>query len=384
MAGSFLYYGKILLRLLPEHDYAVRLEALAEALPLEVAATDAQGRVIVWNSAMARRSGVPTETALGQPLFDHLPLLRDDPNHDWPRLLVEALAGGAPRTFPRVPSGARLVRATIGPMRGSEGEVLGAALSLQDITRGVQEEERRRLRERTDAVAALGAGIAHELRNPLNALSLNLQLLQERIEDPDASRELLTRKTQAMVAEMKRVDELVQHLLEVSRGGAPVCRPERIDDVVAEIVSRLEGTAELADTKIHIHAGSSRMLPLERARIDRAIHNILRNAIEAAGSPGNVWVGTRDEPHTTVVVIEDDGGGIDPADRGRVFELFWTRKRGGTGLGLPLARRAVESHGGQLEVMERPGGGARFVIYLPTEAGHEVRREEGGEAWRAS
>jgi enoyl-[acyl-carrier protein] reductase I len=75
------------------------------------------------------------------------------------------------------------------------------------------------LRARSEAVEALGAGIAHEIRNPLNALSLNLQLLRERVADPDASRADLLAKTDAMLAEMRRLDELVTHLLEVSRGG---------------------------------------------------------------------------------------------------------------------------------------------------------------------
>ena len=69
-----------------------------------------------------------------------------------------------------------------------------------------------------------------------------------------------------------------------------------------------------------------------------------------------------------MIVVDDDGPGVPPEDRSRVFELFFTRKRGGTGLGLPLARRAVEDHGGEIEVLARPGGGARFVVHLPAEA----------------
>jgi signal transduction histidine kinase len=65
-----------------------------------------------------------------------------------------------------------------------------------------------------------------------------------------------------------------------------------------------------------------------------------------------------------VVAIDDDGPGIPPDARERVFELFWTSKRGGTGLGLPLARRAIDRHGGELELLDRPGGGSRFVVHL--------------------
>ena len=115
--------------------------------------------------------------------------------------------------------------------------------------------------------------------------------------------------------------------------------------------------------------GSRRTLHLDPVRIDRALHNLVRNAIEAAPRGGHVVVSTRDDPHSTVVVVDDDGPGIPPEDRPRIFELFFTRKRGGTGLGLPLARRAIHDHGGELEVLDRPGGGARFVVHMPLSEG---------------
>lgn len=383
MPGRFLYFSEVLVRLMHERDYAVRLEALAEALPLEVAATDAMGRVVVWNGALAAVAG-PRSQALGRSLFEAMPWLVGDPNADWPSLLDSVLHGGRSRTLRRHPLGRRLVRATIAPMLGVQGIVLGAVLCFEDITHGAREEERRRLRARSDAVTALGAGIAHEIRNPLNALLLNLQLLRERLADPSSSRGDLAAKTEAMIAEAVRMETLVQNLLEVSRGGAPAPGDERIDEIVDAVVARLRPATEAAGVEVHVRPGSRRVLPLERMRIERAIQNIVENAVEAASRGGNVWIITRDDPHSTVVVVDDDGPGIRPDARGRVFELFWTNKRGGTGLGLPLARRAVESHGGELEVLERAGGGARFVVHLPVREGQDVREGEGGDAWRGS
>jgi len=383
VSGRFLYFTEVLLRLMPEQDYAVRLEALAEALPLEVAATDAQGRVVVWNAALAAIAG-PRSQALGRPLLEAVPWLDTDPNVDWPAVLGDVLRGGPARTFPRHPLGRRVVRATVGPMLGARGTVLGAVLCFEDITLGTREEERRRLQVRSEAVTALGAGVAHEIRNPLNALSLNLQLLRERLADPDAPREDLVRKADAMIAEVARMESLVQNLLEVSRGGAPVVDDERIDEIVADVVARMQPTAAEAGARVHVEPRSARILPLERTRIERAIQNLVENAIDAAAEQGNVWIATRDDPHSTVVVIDDDGPGIPPEDRSRVFELFWTRKRGGTGLGLPLARRAVESHGGELEVLDRPGGGTRVVVHLPVREGQDVREAGGGATWHAS
>ncbi len=313
MSGPFLYYSEILLRILPEHDYAVRLEALAESLPLEVVATDVQGRVIVWNAALARVAG-PREQALGRPLLEAAPWLVGDRNASWETLLEGALAGEAARTLPASPAGTarrqghHRAHAGTGPVR----EVLGAVLCFEDITQLAREEEQRRLRARSEAVTALGAGIAHEIRNPLNALSLNLQLLRERLEDPAATRADLKTKTDAMIAEVARMETLIQNLLAVSRGGAPVTADEYLDPIVAEVASRLAEGALARRVELTFRGGSTRVLPLERMRIERAIENLAQNAIEAAGEPGgtagaeragggHVWITTRDDPHSSVV-----------------------------------------------------------------------------------
>jgi signal transduction histidine kinase len=196
-----------------------------------------------------------------------------------------------------------------------------------------------------------------------------------------------------MIAEMRRVDDLVTHLLEVSRGGPPVREPVRIDELAGRVVDRLAATAQHAGVSLALRRGSRRTLRLDPSRVDRALHNLVRNAIEAAPRGGHVVVTTRDDPHSTVAVVDDDGPGIPAADRSRMFELFYTTKRGGTGLGLPLARRAIHDHGGEIEVLDRPGGGARFVVHLPIADGvdgggdEDAAAEEGGagaRTWRDS
>ena len=376
MPGRFLYYTNVLVRLLPEDDYARYLEALAEALPIEVAATDPDGRVIVWNRALARVAG-PREDAVGRPIFEALPWLAMDPNLDWHAVLGDVLVGGRARTYPRHPLGPRVVRATVGPMLGDHGRVLGSVLSFEDITLGAREAEQRRQRDRTEAVHHLGESLAHEIRNPLNAMSLNLQLRREAL-DGDATRDDLVRRAEKALAESRRLERLVTHLLEVSRGGPLEIVPARVDPIVADVVDRLEGLAETHGVRVQVQAGSGRMLPLDRVRIDRAVENVVRNAIEAAAEGGHrVWISTRDLPHSTVIEIDDDGPGINPQDLSQVFVLYSTGKRGGSGLGLPLAREDVRRHGGEIEAKARHGGGAQFLIYLPAEdepgPAHEAR-----------
>ena len=367
MPGRFLYYSEILVRILQEEDYGRHLEALAEALPVEVAATDRRGRVIVWNRALTEVAG-PRERALGRPLLEALPWLRDDRNLDWQSVLDDVLASGASFTFPRRPLGDRVVRITLGPMRGAGGRPLGAALSLEDITHGARAAEEQRQRDRDDAIHDLGAALAHEVRNPLNALSLNLQLLAERVADPDVTREDVEDRIARAIDETKRMEALITHLLEVSRGGPVQRAPVQVDAVVRAVVERLEGMARAAGCDVRFEPGSARALSLDAQRVDRAMHNLVRNAIEAAAQGGKrVWITTRDDPHSTVVVVDDDGPGIRPEERSQVFGVYTTGKRGGTGLGLPLAQEDIRRQGGQIEVLARPGGGARFVVHFPVD-----------------
>jgi PAS domain S-box-containing protein len=371
---GFLYYGELLVRLLGEEDYGRHLDALAEALPIEVVATDRGGRVVVWNAALAAAAG-PREAAVGRHLLEALPVLATDPNRDWAQVLHDVLEHGRSRTVPRQPLGARVVRLTIAPMRGSTGEILGAVLAFEDITSGARAAEAQRQRERTALVHDLGASLAHEIRNPLNALSLNLQLLAERLRDDRVPREDLARSFERAVAETRRMEDLVTHLLEVSREDRLQLLPCAIDDLVAAVVERLDGMARTMSCRLVFQPGSSRALQLDPRRVDRALHNVLRNALEAAATGGrHVWVTTRDDPHSTVVVVDDDGPGIRPEDRSDVFVVYTTGKRSGTGLGLPLAREDIRRHGGEIEVLSRPGGGARFVVHLPPPS--EVAPEE--------
>ncbi len=361
----FLYYGELLVRFLPEEDYGRHLDALAEALPIEVVATDRAGRVIVWNAALAKVAG-PREQALGRPLLDALPVLASDPNRDWGSALREVVEEGREYVVPRQPLGPRVVSLTVAPMHDQSGRILGAVLAFEDITTGARAAETQRQRERAALVRDLGASLAHEIRNPLNALSLNLQLLVERLHEGGAARADIERGLERAVAETKRMEDLITHLLDVSRDNVLKRVPAQIDDILKGVLERLEGMAESSGCRLAFAPGSRRTLRLDPQRIDRVLHNLVRNAIEAAATGGgHVTVTTRDDPHSTVVVVDDDGPGIRPEERSDVFVLYTTSKRGGTGVGLPLAREDVRRHGGEIEVLARPGGGARFVVHLP-------------------
>ena len=281
--GRFLYFSEVLLRLMPEQDYAVRLEALAEALPLEIAATDAEGRVVVWNAALAVVAG-PRAQALGRPLLEAVPWLREDPNVDWRATVEDVLSGGPPRTFPRHPLGRRVVRATVAPMIGARGLVLGRRAVLRGHharhARGGASTPRGAER------GGHGVGRRHRARDP--------QPAERALPQPPAPARAARgprRQPRRPAAQGRRDDR---------RGGAHgVAHPEPAGGE-SRRRARVRGRAHRRHHRRRREApaaggpgarasrstlppASRRVLPLERTRIERAFQNLLGNAIDAAG-----------------------------------------------------------------------------------------------------
>jgi len=219
--------------------------------------------------------------------------------------------------------------------------------------------------ERLAAIGTLAASLAHEVRNPLNSIHLQLVLLARRV----ASLEAATKEQMgALVAtaqkEITRLDTLVEEFLTLSSvdrlslSGSDPNRPVR--DVLT-----LMGpvAAQRKTTIVEDLSDSLPPVPLDPEKMRQVLVNLVRNAMDAMGDGGTLTVSTRPTGDGILIAIGDTGPGVDP--KVDVFDLFMTTKHGGTGLGLPIARRIVEAHGGSLTFESAPGKGATFYIALP-------------------
>lgn len=270
----------------------------------------------------------------------------------------------------------------------SGGVLVGAlAASLvwrRVVTRSIfrvrNAERRARAAERLADAGAMTGGLAHEIKNPLSTIGLNAQLLAEGIGELDVDADTkgrLSRRVDSLRREADRLRGILTDFLEYA-GGLKLDRREcDLSAVADELIDFFLPQAEQAGVRLR-----SDLSPLpvpafaDAAAIKQALLNLLLNAVQAMDkSPGarEIFVRTRAETDAakaawgTVSVI-DTGPGIAPEVLARIYQPYFTTKAGGSGLGLPTAKRLIEAHGGRIDVHSEPGKGTSFTIWLPAKA----------------
>lgn len=220
-------------------------------------------------------------------------------------------------------------------------------------------------RERLAALGEMAAGVAHEIRNPLGGIGLYSSLLERDLADRPRQRELAAR----ISAGVRNLEGIVGDILAFAGDGVPQRRCVGADALVAGVLARVAPKAHEAGVEFDVDVCLSGVrLMVDGGQMERALLNLILNALDALAGPGRIWIragAACREEGTVSVVVEDNGPGIPPELRQRIFHPFFTTKETGTGLGLSIVHRIVESHGGRITVGQRDGGGASFVLVLP-------------------
>ena len=221
--------------------------------------------------------------------------------------------------------------------------------------------------ERLAAVGTLASSLAHEVRNPLNSINLQLVLLSRRLEHLDDTKRVeMSSYIDSARKEISRLNDLVEEFLSLSTVDRVSLSEMEPSEVVRESLELMTPAAHQLGIAVTFNReGQFTPLRLDREKIKQVLINLIRNAIEAMPQGGTLTVSTRMEEGALFIQVSDTGIGIQPGQD--VFDFFVTTKRGGTGLGLPIARRIVEAHGGSLSYESRPGRGTVFSVRLGRE-----------------
>jgi len=220
--------------------------------------------------------------------------------------------------------------------------------------------------QRLAAMGNLAAGVAHEIRNPLNAISVGLQRLRLEFApaDVETKNEYLG-FTRVIESEVRRLNAMVDRFLTLARPLRLTLTPQPMAPVLNDLLALVSPQASAQAVQVAQDIGlDDAAVPLDREQVAHALMNVLQNALQAMPGGGTLTVSAMTDQTTVQIAISDTGPGIPPENVDRIFEPYFTTKEGGTGLGLALTRRIVLEHRGTIET-EPVTRGARFVIRLP-------------------
>jgi signal transduction histidine kinase len=260
------------------------------------------------------------------------------------------------------------------------GFALGAAIvAIAACVLSVRGKERARTAARIESENAqaallgqLASGLAHEIRNPLSTLSMNLQLLREDWSNPVSEREQRgAKKIDVILRETLRLDRILEDLLRFSAGHKLRLERVQVNTVVDELLDFFTPQAEQA--KVRLARTLAPSLPGAEADTNllrQVVLNLLVNALQAMPSGGQLAVSTSAGDGRVRIVVADTGPGIPPENLEKIFNLYYSTKPGGTGLGLPMAKKIIDEHRGSLTVASVVGQGTTFTISLPALDAH--------------
>ena len=220
-------------------------------------------------------------------------------------------------------------------------------------------------RQRLATLGNMAAAVSHEVRNPLNAVSMGLQRLKAEFQ-PTTEPAEYHRVLELVGGEVRRLNNLVEEFLELARPTVLQPVPIRVGDLLDEVVALVDPQAHRTGVRVERRVPVD-LPPLtaDRDRLKQVLLNLALNAVEAMPHGGILRLEAAGTPRTLTLDVIDSGPGIPPETRSRIFEPYYTTKVKGLGLGLAIARRLVEAHGGTIEVEPAAERGSRFRITLP-------------------
>ncbi len=332
-------------------------------------------RVLTYNAAASEILGVPPPpAAAGRRVDELMPSLRP---------LLDATARGealkrGELVHHRPSAGSRVLGVSLSPLVDSGGALLGRIVNFQDVTQLRELETAMARSERLAAVGRLAAGVAHEIRNPLAAISGSIELLSQSTPAGSDSGELMA----IVLREVARLNALITELLEFARPRAPEVQPIDLQAALNELLRVAENDKQLDGARVELKAPSVVWVEADPGQLRQIVWNLLRNAAEASpkGAPITVEL-SGDEADWARLTVCDRGPGIAPEHRPRVFEPFFSTKEGGTGLGLATVHRIIEEHHGRIEIGDAPGGGAAVIVRLPKKTESAQAQVQNDARW---
>jgi PAS domain S-box-containing protein len=368
--------------ILPNVPDRLLFAAFAETADAGVFVIDAAESIVYWSRYLESEYDVPARTVLGRKLTEVFPVVTTEPVYP---VIRDALDRGRKgrltnTTHQTLNRGRRLQNFAVRPVRDGDGSIAGVVISVTDVTRTVSLEEEVRHSDKLATAGQLASGIAHEIGTPLGIISGTAEYRMRELPEGTPVREDL----EVIFSEARRIRGLINQLLDYARVQKIAPEPVSIFAVLDRVVGLLR--AEMDRAQIELERVDDPSLPSVRAdrdRLQQILINVMINGIQAQPEGGKLRISAHHlakarefGPRGAVeIAIRDWGPGISDEDARRAFDPFFTTKAPGqgTGMGLAVARRLVEEHGGTISIGRAPEAGALVTVRIPVEHKDERR-----------
>ena len=222
----------------------------------------------------------------------------------------------------------------------------------------------------SNLIATLAAGVAHEVRNPLNSLQINLSILEQELSELLPGRENHVFAVLAKIAgEIKRLDDFVSEFLRFARAPRPNVERLAVGPLLTDLAGFITPECSEKGGRLEVELDGPESAWVDGFQLKQAVLNLVLNALQASPAGGHVVVRTSGDKRRLVVSVSDDGEGMSPETRAKAFTPFFTTREEGTGLGLALVHRIVDQHGGSVDILSAPGRGTTVTLVFPAPRG---------------
>jgi PAS domain S-box-containing protein len=249
-------------------------------------------------------------------------------------------------------------------------------LVIKDISKLVELQESLRRSEMMSALGSLVAGVAHEVRNPLFSMTATLDAFEEDFPDHPEYKEYLD----ILHSELTRLTYLMRDLLEYGKPSNQELIPSPIDIVINQAIKACELLSNEQKVKIEYQITKDLLVPMDESRLIQVFQNLLDNAIRHSPKNSTVKITVNTTTHNDATwleaIVQDSGPGFIKEDMPKVFEPFFSKRSGGTGLGLPIVNRIVDQHNGKIAIANSPEGGAKVTVLLPVIENQKTQASE--------
>jgi signal transduction histidine kinase len=273
------------------------------------------------------------------------------------------------------------------PVNDSSGNLVGIMLIVRNIEYLSQMESTIRYSRKLAALGRLSAGVAHEVKNPLNAMMIHLELLRQQFVSPSLAMGRQTAQAASsgvaavapavdatdaiqhvdvIAAEIRRLDQVVQGFLKFTRPEDLRLQPVRVSTLFDEVVPILRPEAERSGVQVVVESDGAPDVNGDPGMLRQAFLNLALNACQAMPNGGTLRIRSEAARDRQVAItFADTGVGIKPEDLQRIFDLYYTTKEKGSGIGLSMVYRTIQMHDGEVEVQSTPGKGTTFRLLVP-------------------